>query len=212
MMTGFTFADVYDEVIARAGGEQSTAEDVIKVRRGLRLLLERFEARGYNTWRIRCLRMMATGGSPIVMLPDCVDDVIHVLADGSELTRRPADYYMTIGSKERTGRPSLYWLDRQVPPRLHLYPTGDGTPLEVWYVERPEDFDVAADGIDDIPGRWLEAVILGLAADLAKKRPNPGGEYREDLIQRLMVEAREAEDIAQRADRDRTKFRYRIAF
>ena len=212
METGFTFADVYDEVVSRAGGEQSTAEDVIRVRRGLRLLLERWEAKGFNTWRIRMRRVIATGGQPFIQLPDDVDDVIHVVhVRGGELTRIGPDKYMTIGPKDRTGTPGEYWLAREETPKLYLHPTGSGNELEVWYVQRPENFTASAANMGDVPGRWLEAMILGLALDFARKRPKDGGGYDEALISRLAGEAAEAEDIAMRADRDRSRFRYRIA-
>jgi hypothetical protein len=210
METGFTFADVYDEAVARSGGEQTTAEDVIRVRRGLRLLLERWEAKGYNTWRIRKLRVRAIGGQPFIQLPACVSDVVHVVHEnGGELTRIPPDSYMTIGAQNRMGSPGEYWLAREEPPKLHLHPTGNGDNLDVWYVERPAHFAVGSSDMD-VPGRWLEALILGLSADLARKRPGDGGVYNEGLISRLSLEAAEAEDTAMRADRDRSRFRYRI--
>lgn len=210
METGFTFADVYDDVVARAGGEQSTAEDVIRVRRGLRLLLERWEAKGYNTWRIRNMKVVASG-QPFIRLPVCVDDVVHVVHEnGGQLERIPPDRYMIIGSTPRLGSPGQYWLAREECPKLYLDPRGSGDRLDVWYVERPANFQAAAANMSDVPGRWLEAMILGLALDLARKRPGDGGVYNEGLISRLAAEAAEAEDIAMRADRDRSRFRYRI--
>lgn len=207
MNTGFTFADVYDEVVARAGGEQSTAEDVIKVRRGLRLLLERWEAQRYNTWRIRSMPIHVTGHQPYVQLPECVDDVVIVNGPGGgALTRIGADEYMAISRKDMTGRPGSWWLQRVEPPRLHFHPTGDGQQYEVWFVERPADFDAAQANMSDVPGRWLEAMILGLAKDLASKRPP----YDEALIARLTREAELAEATAHDADRDRARFRYRL--
>ncbi len=66
--------------------------------------------------------------------------------------------------------------------------------------------DRYGDQTDDVPGRWLEALITGLAYDLSRKRPP----FDEGLIQRLKGEAAEAEDKAQRADRGRQRFRYKI--
>jgi len=155
--------------------------------------------------------VVAVGGQPFIPLPACVDDIIHVVHErGGELTRIPPDRYMTIGPKDRIGTPGEWWLAREECPKLYLHPTGNGTPLEVWYVERPANFNASSANMDDVPGRWLEAMILGLALDLARKRPGDGGSYNEGLIQRLVAEAAEAEDIAMRADRDRSRFRYRI--
>lgn len=211
MRTGFTFADIYDEVVSRTGGEQSTAEDVARVRRSIRIVLERWEAKGYNTWRIRSTIIIPTGVSPYVTLSDRVDDVLVVSpTTGGALTRINANAYMNIGNRTTTGRPGEWWLDRQEKPRLYLYPTGDSTELEVWYVERPEEYDDLGDSLYDVPGRWLSALIECVSHDFAKKRPNSDGSYNEDLIARLATDAREMEDIALRADRDRARYRYKV--
>lgn len=215
MSTGFDFPAIYDEVVARAGGEQSTAEDVQRVRRGMRIILERWQQKGYNTWRISRRTVTTAGSANGIKLPSCVDDVIHVLReDGGPLERVPMDRYMRLPDKDKTGRPGVFTLIRSEPPVLRLYPCGlTSAPeaLEVWYVERPAAFSVTGSTHDDVPGRWLEAMILSLAHDLARKRPGPSGKYDEALINRLKTERDEAEDICIRADRDRARYRFRIA-
>jgi hypothetical protein len=215
MQTGFEFSDIYDETVSRAGGEQSTAEDVVRVRRSMRLLMERWEAKQYNTWRIRSIQITGAGGVPYIVLPDEVDDVMQVVREtGGALERITAAAYMQISKKTQMGVPGSYWLSRDESPKLYLHPmpsTGTLLPLQVWYVERPANFDRQSDGMDDIPGRWLEALITGLAHDLARKRPSIEGIYDENLIQRLKMDALEAEDLASRADRDRARYRYRIS-
>lgn len=224
MQVGFTFSDVYDEVVSRAGGEQSTAEDVIRVRRGLRLLLERWEAMNFNTWRIRSAMVPVLGLTPEVKLQRDVDDVLTVqchrqgyggggVVSSSTLERINIDRYTQLTQKWMQGTPSQYLLDRTECPKLLIYPIGGTTErlaLEVWYVQRPADFDPTKDGMGDVPGRWLEALIVGLAHDLARKRPGPNGAYSESLIQRLKAESSEAENLAWRADRQRVRYNYRI--
>lgn len=212
MRTGFDFSDIYDEVVSRAGGEQSTAEDVIRVRRGMRLVLERWEALSYNTWRIRQTRVVSREGQPWIDLPDYVDDVMQITWEGGgALDRVTPAFYMQIARKNQSGRPGNYWLAREECPKLYLHPSGGGYKLDVWYIERPADFDRHRNSMDDVPGRWLEALICCLAHDLATKRPGPDGGYNEPLIARLLGQARESEDVARRADRDRARYRYRIS-
>lgn len=211
MQTGFDFADIYDEAVSRAGGEQSTAEDVVRVRRGMRLTLERWEAKAYNTWRVRKMTVTSSDEKEFVELPRCVDDVMQVTWEqGGYLRRVTAAFYMQIARKNQEGRPGNFWLDRGECPRLYLHPSGGGYDLDVWYVERPADFDRHSDAMSDVPGRWLEAMICALAYDLACKRPDAEGNYNEALIARLAAQSAEAEDTAQRADRDRARFKYRI--
>jgi hypothetical protein len=213
MRTGFDFSDIYDEVTSRAGGEQSTAEDVIRVRRGMRIVLERWEARRLNTWRIRQMRVTTGSHEPYVQLPDCVDDVMQVTwEDGGFLRRVSSAFYQQIAQKNQEGRPGNFWLAREECPKLYLHPAGSGYNLDVWYVERPADFDRNANIMDDVPGRWMEALICAMAHDLACKRPGSDGSYSESLISRLKAQAAEAEEIAIRADRERTPYRYRIKY
>lgn len=221
MDTSFDFADVVDEAVQRSGGEQSTAADVVTVRRSLRLLTERWEAKGYNTWRVRETTIICNGRSRSYDLPRSIDDVLQVNYQthrgGSEspLTRITAAQYAQISTKDTAGNCSQFYLSREDTPRLFVYPVGHSTAegrLSIWYVERPERFDRYEDGpMADLPGRWLEALVAGLSLDLARKRPMEGGQYNEPLIARLKEEYREAEDIALRADRDRARYRYRIS-
>lgn len=216
MIGSFDFADVLDEAIDRSGGQEATAADVLKVRRGMRILTERWTAAGFNTWRIKNFTSQVNGTSPKISLPERVDDVMQVTAVRSGLSesvlhRIPPSQYMQITTKDTQGQPSQYYLDRTEPPTLFVHPIG--TPsvpdtIVVYYVERPADYDAYDDLTSDVPGRWLEALISGLALDLARKRPP----YNEALIQRLKLEAVEAEDLAQRADRGRQHYQYRTSY
>ena len=82
MDTGFTFADIYQDIIDRVGGEQSLAEDVVRVRRGIRMILERWASLRYNTWRFNMSTVTATGSNRYVTLATNVDDVMQVTVDG----------------------------------------------------------------------------------------------------------------------------------
>lgn len=214
MDTGFSFADLVDEAHDRAGGGELSAQDVIRVRRGLRILTERWTAQGFNTWRVETFSVGVSGGSPTVTLPRNVDDVIEInsVVEGVPtegiMRRITASDYARLTSKMTNGRPSQWWLHRTECPQLEIFPIGysDKTvTLNVMAVMRPAAFD-RYNPEDDVPGRWLEALIIGLAHDLARKRPP----FDEALISRLSNERTEAEGIAQRADRDRANYRVRI--
>ncbi len=212
----FEFSDVVDEAVERSGGQTATAADVQKIRRGLRLLTERWIAQGYNTWRVKESQLVTAGISTSVSLPHDLDDVLQmnsIRGQRSEttMTRISATQYAQLTQKTTKGQPSQYYLDRKEKPKAFLYPIGvqdEQTVITVWYVARPEDFDRYGDTTDDVPGRWLDALVTGLALDLARKRPP----YNENLIARLKGEANEAEDLAQRADRGRHPYTYRTSY
>lgn len=215
MSTGsFDLSDLTDEAVARSGGEAATAGDVINVRRSLRLLTERWTAQGYNTWRIETQDLVFLGDQQgVLALPSCVDDVINVSVaqsdssiDRTSIRRISAAEYAALNRTDTIGRPSQWWLHRTEPPVLRLYPTSPAK-ITITFIARPDAFTRLADATSDVPGRWLEALTLGLALDLARKRPP----FNEQLIQRLALEYRDAEKIAQDADRDRVRFRYKIS-
>lgn len=212
--TALDFADLVDEAVARSGGQAATAADVLNVRRSFRILAERWLAKGFNTWRLETTETVILGITPTIPLPACVDDVVTVnvrVADGSEVNMRriSPNEYNQLTRPMTLGLPSQFYLDRSTPPVLKIFPIGTpNSPITVVvnYVARPDSFQRYGQP-DDVAGRWLEALILGLALDLARKRPP----YDENLISRLKGEAQEAEDIAMAADRGRQRFRYRIA-
>lgn len=215
--TGFDWADIVDDVVERSGGQTATAADVLSIRRSLRILLERWNGRGYNLWRVGEAMITAGGISPEIGLPDDIDDIIGIEVrqagtDGgtAALVRRSEAEYKALSLKATRGQPTLYCLRRSEPPCLLIYPIGGPVnyDLQITYIRRPGRF-ARYDYVDDdtIAGRWLEALVTGLAAERAKKTPP----YNEPLIARLTGEAGVAERLAQEADRGRQRFRYRIA-
>ena len=213
MRSGFDFADIIDEVIVRAFGETSVAEDVTSARRSIYLVLEEWHALQYNTWRVRTRDFTFQSGFPAVNLPVEVDDVIsvsNVLTSGNEtpMRRMPEAEYAQVTNKAQAGQPSSYLLRRTEPPVLTVYPTGvagQTSTLRITYVQRPEVFDRMSDSID-APGRWLRPLIFGAAADLASKTPERSG----DRIMVLQQKYTEALALAVTNDRDRSDFRMRI--
>ena len=218
--SGFDFADVVEDAVQRSGGETATAEDILKVRRGVRLILERWAAMRYNTWRLSTLSVLAAG--PEVRLTDKIDDIITVtsaLGSGgteSPMTRIGPEQYFKLTTKDTPGTPSQWYLSRENDsPKLFIYPigaSGQTTTLNIYAVTRPAAFDSYDNGLD-APSRWLEAMVLGCALQLAQKRPiNIEGvatTYDEPLIARLTSEYLQALDVASNADRQRTTYRLR---
>jgi len=206
-----SFEDVCDEVIGRAGGERATAEDLGTIRRNIPLLLDAWAADGYSTWRVEQKRLHAGGvARSSITLGEGVDDVISVLVDrgdGNEvpISRIHSSDYFSLTDKDTTGEPSQYWVKRSANPVLYIYPTGPAD-LIVWHVSRPTDFDRFDSGLGGIASRWLDALCWGLAHRLAATRDAKDHAF----LQRLKGDYMESLGRAQRNDRERTSYKFRV--
>lgn len=79
--------------------------------------------------------------------------------------------YQSYSDKTTQGRPTLYWLDRQITPVVYLYPTPENsTDIFVYYRLRAlQDITEIMTQNADAPARWMEAICSGLAAKLSVK-------------------------------------------
>ena len=205
-----------DEIVQRAYGENSTAEDIISARRSVYLVLENWHAQQFNTWRVKTRDFAVVNGR--ARLPAQIDDVLAVtcltqFSDGSTsetaMKRISETEYANITAKEIAGQPTTYTLRRTELPEIFTHPrgrTGRTEMIRVTYIARPDNFDPRASGVDDLPARWLNPLILNAALDLASKNPERSGLRLEILAANAPV----AVAVAQANDRQRNSFHMRI--
>lgn len=214
MVQPFDFADLVEEASERAGGDTTTATEVYSLQRSLYLIQQDWQQKHFPTWRVTTETFVLNGESTFITLPSCVDDVMNVNSavnnmGTAPMRRMPPTEYAQLTSKETSGRPAQYYLQRSDPPCLFIYPIGvesGETTLEVMYIERPPEFERYSPN-SDVPGRWTRALVAALALELAEKRPP----YNEALIQRLTNNKEKAEELANRDDRGRQRFRVRMS-
>lgn len=216
MRSGFDIADIMDEIVQRAYGENSTAADVISARRSMYLVLENWHAQQFNTWRIRTQDFVVANGQ--VALPAKIDDVLTItcvneFSDGriseTAMERVSETEYANFTTKDITGQPTTYMLRRTEMPRIFVHPkgrTGRTEKIRVTYIARPDNYDPMSSGTDDLPARWLNPLIINAALDLASKNPERSGMRLEILA----ANAGPAVALAQTNDRQRNSFRMRI--
>ena len=125
-----------------------------------------------------------------------------------ELERITRDDYLNIPNKSDTGRPSQYFLDKQLTPVVYLYPTPDDSTDVLRFNERKriEDITASTENVD-IPDRFLPCAISGLAYYLALKRPQIEMQRRQELkvlyeeeFNRAMQDNREKVDLVIKPD------------
>lgn len=207
-------AETIEEAWERAtGGEIRGGYDFRTARRSLNLLLTEWANRGFNMWAVEEGSIAMVASTATYNLPeDTVDLIDHVIRTGSGtsqndlvLTRIGVSTYASIPNKNVTGRPIQLYIDRQLTPTVTVWPVPDASStytLRYWRLRRFED---AGHGVNtqDIPFRFLPALVAGLAFYIALKKPE--GQPR---LQTLKQEYEEAWLMASTEDREKASITF----
>lgn len=215
--------NLVEEAFERAGAELRTGYDLRTARRSLNLLTIEWANRGINLWTIEQGSVSMVQGQITYDLPvDTIDLLDHVIRTGSgqnqvdiNISRISADTYISIPSKNAQGRPIQVWINRQsgaaTPsetqyPQINVWPAPDQGDYYTFFYYRLRRIQDAGGGVNtqDIPFRFLPALVSGLAYHLAVKLPNS--------IDRVpMLKQMYDEVWQQAADEDREKAPLRLA-
>jgi hypothetical protein len=211
-----------EEAFERCGKEVRTGYDLRTARRSLNLLTIEWANRGLNLWTIEQGSIPLVQGVSEYDLPvDTIDLLDHVVRTGTgqnqtdiNITRISESTYITIPNKNAQGRPIQVWINRQsgatTPtgvqnPNINVWPTPDQSSFYTFFYYRLRRIQDAGNGINtqDIPFRFLPAMVAGLAYYLSIKLP--GAEGR---IEMLKSDYEQQFQLA--ADEDREKASIRL--
>lgn len=196
--------DYIEEAFERCGLEFKTGYDARTAKRSLNLLLADWANRGLNQWTIKQRTLSLTQGTSSYSLGADVIDVLSSICrrSGSDLTmaRISRQDYLVLPNKTTQGRPSQFFLDRQVTPELYLYNTPENSTDTVIYdaLVRMDDAD-QLDNTMDMPFRFYPCLAAGLAYYISMKRAP-------ERVQLLKAIYDEEFERARAEDRDRSSF------
>ena len=197
-------AEYVEEAFERCGLEVRTGYDLTTARRSLNLMLAEWANRGLNQWTIAQRTQALTSGTRTYALSDDVIDILSAVVTRSStdfaLTRVSRDDDLTIPNKATTGRPTQFFLDRQVTPSLRIWPTPENSTDVIVYnaLTRIDDGDAPVNTMD-VPFRFYPCLAAGLAYYISLKRaPN-----RTQMLKAIYEEEFER---AMGEDRDRSSF------
>ena len=194
-----TVNDIFEEAFERCGLEMRTGYDFRTARRSLNLLLTEWANRGINLWTIEQGQISLVQGQITYDLPvDTVDLLEQVIRTNPgqigtqsdiNINRISVSTYATIPNKLTQGRPIQVWVNRrsgqtsdapgatQQNPQINVWPSPDQgtaqTPYYYFVYWRLRRMFDAGNGVnvEDIPFRFQECLICGLAYRLAMKLP-----------------------------------------
>ena len=186
--------NLVEEAFERCGQELRTGYDLKTARRSLNLLTIEWANRGINLWTVEQGEIPLHPDQIVYDLPvDTIDLLDHVVRTGTgqnqtdiNITRISGSTYSTIPNKNAQGRPIQVWINRQSgatnpTPTGIQYPTVNIWPvpeqdnyytLVYWRLRRIQDAGEGGTYTQDIPFRFLPAMVAGLAFYLSQKLPD----------------------------------------
>ena len=216
--------NLIEEAFERCGTELRTGYDLRTARRSLNLLTIEWANRGINLWTVDQGSISMVQGQKTYDLPvDTVDLIEQVIRTGTgtnqsdiNISRISVSTYASLPDKNSQGRPIQVWIDRQsgatepttgvAYPQITVWPTPDQSnyyTFVYWRLRRIQDAGTGGTTTQDIPFRFLPALVAGLAYYLSVKLP--------DAVQRTaMLKQMYDEAWDQASDEDREKASLRI--
>jgi hypothetical protein len=203
-------SDYIEEAFERCGLEVRTGYDLKTAKRSLNLMLAEWANRGLNQWTIAQRSQALTQGDGEYTIGTDVIDILSVVVrrDGTDysLDRLSREEYLTIPTKTTQGRPSQFFLDRQIDPNLKIWPIPENSTDVLYYdaLTRMDDADTFTNTLD-VPFRFYPCLAAGLAYYIAIKR-SP------QRVQLLKAVYEEEMERAIQEDRDRASFTIEPAY
>ena len=197
-------ADYVEEAFERCGLEARTGYDLKTARRSLNLMLADWANRGLNQWTIqqRTISLVKSDGE-YSLDPDVIDILaVVVRREGTDfsISRISRDEFLAIPTKTTEGRPTQFFLDRQITPNLKIWPLPENSTDVIVYdsLTRINDADTAKNTME-VPFRFYPCLAAGLAYYLSLKRAP-------ERVQMLKAVYEEEFRRAIDEDRDRASF------
>ena len=197
-------AEYIEEAFERCGLEAKTGYDLQTARRSMNIMLAEWANRGLNQWTIEQRTQALTASDSEYSLGTDLIDILSLVVRRSgtdfTMTRISRDAFLNLPNKTSTGRPTQYFLDRQITPNFKLFPTPENSTDVIVYdaLTRIQDADAQVNTME-IPFRFYPCLTAGLAYYIAMKRAP-------DRIQLLKTVYEEEFDRAMAEDRDRSAF------
>ena len=205
-----------DEVIQEAtemiGGEITLGHEPKSARRSINLILTDWQNKGVNLWSVNTTAVTVAASVSTYVLTSSTIDVLEAVIErnnsSTQLTRISMEEYLLIPNKTQKGRPNQFAIRRtRDTANVFVWPIPENS-TDIMHLEKfqyLEDVDKSALQNADVPRRFLPALTVGLAHQLAIKRP----EVPVERIALLKAEYKERLNDAMSEDRERTSLFFR---
>ena len=204
-------AEYIEEAFERCGLEYRTGYDGVTARRSLNLLFADWANRGLKLWTVTYSVTTLSKSDQFLDLTATTIDVLDVVlrrTENSEVTdiqmnQISRSAYWNIPNKDTEARPSQWFLDKQITPRLYIWPAAENSTDKVIInrLVRIEDADAGVNTVN-VPFRFYPCLSAGLAYYIALKRAP-------DRVQ--ILKGIYEEEFARAADQDESRASLMVA-
>ena len=196
----------------RVRGPEIRQEHMLSARRELNFMFSSWSNFSPNLWEVIRTQTTLTQGTATYTLPNktiMVLDASIVLNFGlstesrTYITPISRTEYLSYANQQTQGKPTVYWYDRLISPTLTLWPVPDANgpyTLDFFSCTQMQDAGLPGGETPDVPYRWLDAMVAGLAGRLAVI-------YAPELEAQRKADAKEALMLAQDQDIENVNFR-----
>ena len=167
--------EIIEEAYERCGIELRTGYDLETARRSLNLMIAEWANRGLNQWLITQSSFTVTEGTNYVDLGTDIVDITSAVVqrDGTDiqLQRISRSDFLYTPKKTSKARPTQFFLERHITPRIYLFPTPENSTDVVYYyaLTRMQDAGDYTNNMETV-FRFLPCMTAGLAYYIAMKR------------------------------------------
>ena len=168
-------AELVEEAYERCGLQVKTGYDAKTARRSLNLMFADWANRGINLWTVQLGTQTLTAGTTEYTLTADVVDLLEVVVrrDNTDfqVQRISRSDYQNLPNNTTSGRPSSIFVDKQIIPKINLWPAPENSTdvLRYYFIQRIQDADAAVNNMD-APFRFLPCMAAGLAYYLSVKK------------------------------------------
>lgn len=162
-------------------------EHMLTARREINLLFVELSNRQVDLWKVELISTDLTEGTATYTVPGRVVMILDAYVSLNNGQSNQTDRYVTPFSrtdyasqanKQTQGFPINYWFDRLISPTVTFWPVPDGNgpyTFNYYACSQIQDASLTGGETPDLPYRWLDVLVAGLAKRLARCYPPPQG-------------------------------------
>lgn len=186
-------------------------DHLVCAREEMNLLFVEWSNKQVNLFEVELISVPLINGTSVYTVPAKVVMILDAYVSQNFGTPQQTDRYISplsrtefasLANKSNPGQPSQFWFNRLIAPTVTMYPVPDASGpyvLNYYACTQMQDANLPGGETPDIPYRWLDAFISGLAHRLS--RP-----YAPDLEEKRGKDAKEAWAIAATQDVENVSF------